>query len=46
MTGESSSEIVLGVNGASHTLAIDNRRTLLDALRDGLGYTGTKTIDF
>jgi xanthine dehydrogenase YagT iron-sulfur-binding subunit len=42
MTGESSSEIVLGVNGASHTLAVDNRRTLLDALREGLGYTGTK----
>ncbi len=32
----------LVVNGQAHRLALDIRTTLLDALRDGLGLTGTK----
>jgi xanthine dehydrogenase YagT iron-sulfur-binding subunit len=36
------SEITLRVNGNRHRLQVDNRTTLLDALRDGLGLTGTK----
>jgi xanthine dehydrogenase YagT iron-sulfur-binding subunit len=32
----------LSVNGASHTLVIEPRVSLLDALRDRLGLTGTK----
>jgi xanthine dehydrogenase YagT iron-sulfur-binding subunit len=32
----------LEVNGRSHTLALDPRTTLLDALREHLGLTGTK----
>jgi xanthine dehydrogenase YagT iron-sulfur-binding subunit len=35
-------EIALEVNGEPHRLAIDTRTTLLDALRDTLGLTGTK----
>src|SRR5579885_2711028 len=35
-------ELTLNVNGASRTLSIDTRVTLLDALRDRLGLTGTK----
>ncbi|HEY5095758.1 MAG TPA: (2Fe-2S)-binding protein [Candidatus Eremiobacteraceae bacterium] len=34
--------LVLHVNGAERTLEIDPRVTLLDALRDHLGLTGTK----
>jgi xanthine dehydrogenase YagT iron-sulfur-binding subunit len=34
--------VTLRVNGASHELAIDPRTTLLDALRERLGLTGTK----
>src|SRR5438552_992602 len=34
--------ITLQVNGATHQLAIDTRVTLLDALREHLGLTGTK----
>jgi xanthine dehydrogenase YagT iron-sulfur-binding subunit len=34
--------IVLHVNGATEHLRTDVRTTLLDALRDGLGLTGTK----
>lgn len=33
---------VLTVNGVEHELALDNRVTLLDALRDHLGLTGSK----
>ncbi|WP_236950064.1 (2Fe-2S)-binding protein [Mycobacterium sp. MS1601] len=33
---------VLVVNGTEHTLALDPRATLLDALRDQIGLTGTK----
>jgi len=36
------SEISLHVNGKTHTLSADNRTTLLDALREQLGLTGTK----
>ena len=32
----------LKVNGREHSLALDPRTTLLDALRDHLGLTGTK----
>ncbi|MEO5833510.1 MAG: 2Fe-2S iron-sulfur cluster-binding protein [Nakamurella sp.] len=32
----------LTVNGTTHTLAVDNRTSLLDALRDRLELTGTK----
>src|ERR671923_2210699 len=34
--------VTLGVNGADHQLRLDPRVTLLDALRDVLGLTGTK----
>jgi xanthine dehydrogenase YagT iron-sulfur-binding subunit len=34
--------VTLRVNGADHQLRLDPRVTLLDALRDGLGLTGTK----
>jgi xanthine dehydrogenase YagT iron-sulfur-binding subunit len=34
--------VTLRVNGADHRLRLDARVTLLDALRDGLGLTGTK----
>ena len=36
------SQITLTVNGERHTLAIDNRTTLLDALREHLSLTGSK----
>jgi xanthine dehydrogenase YagT iron-sulfur-binding subunit len=32
----------LGINGRAHTLTLDPRTTLLDALREHLGFTGTK----
>lgn len=35
-------ELTLTVNGESHTLTLDARTTLLDALREHLGLTGTK----
>lgn len=34
--------VTLAVNGAAHTLTLDVRTTLLDALREQLGLTGTK----
>ena len=34
--------LALSVNGRRHELAVDPRVTLLEALRDGLGLTGTK----
>jgi xanthine dehydrogenase YagT iron-sulfur-binding subunit len=34
--------VTLSVNGHSHALALDPRTTLLDALREHLGLTGTK----
>ncbi len=35
-------EVVLSVNGADHAMRVDTRMTLLDALRDRLGLTGSK----
>jgi len=35
-------DMVLKVNGQSHRLALDARTTLLDALREHIGLTGTK----
>jgi xanthine dehydrogenase YagT iron-sulfur-binding subunit len=34
-------EVTLRVNGVEHHLALDTRTTLLDALRDAIGLTGT-----
>ena len=34
-------EIALSVNGRSYALRLEPRRTLLDAIRDGCGLTGT-----
>jgi xanthine dehydrogenase YagT iron-sulfur-binding subunit len=42
MNDESRSTITLRVNGKSHRITVDNRRTLLDAVRDDLTLTGTK----
>jgi xanthine dehydrogenase YagT iron-sulfur-binding subunit len=36
------SEVSLTVNGESHEIIVDNRTTLLDALREHLHFTGTK----
>src|SRR5258708_13178398 len=35
-------DVMLRVNGSVRRLRLDSRVTLLDALRDGLGLTGTK----
>jgi xanthine dehydrogenase YagT iron-sulfur-binding subunit len=35
-------DVVLSVNGQKHRLALDARASLLDALRDHIGLTGTK----
>ncbi|MFE7439020.1 2Fe-2S iron-sulfur cluster-binding protein [Streptomyces chartreusis] len=40
MTNETCSEIPLRVNGLTHSPHVDNRRTLLDALREGIAHTG------
>lgn len=42
MTNEHHSEITLRVNHTAHRLTVDNRMTLLDALRERLGRTGPK----
>jgi xanthine dehydrogenase YagT iron-sulfur-binding subunit len=42
MTDGTRSEISLQVNEATYRLSVDNRTTLLDALRESLGRTGTK----
>jgi len=42
MDHDGSSAISLRVNGETHSLTVDNRTTLLDALREHLGLTGTK----
>lgn len=39
---ETVTKITLTVNGAEHVLTVDNRTTLLDALREHLKLTGTK----
>ena len=38
----SGEEVAFGVNGSRKALRLDGRTTLLDALRDHLGLTGTK----
>jgi xanthine dehydrogenase YagT iron-sulfur-binding subunit len=35
-------DVALRINGATHRVRVDNRTTLLDALRDRLHLTGTK----
>ena len=37
-------QIELSVNGVNHMLAVESRRTLLDALRHDLQLTGTKSV--
>jgi aerobic-type carbon monoxide dehydrogenase small subunit (CoxS/CutS family) len=44
MVGPGNVQISLSVNGKSHKLEIEPRVTLLDAIRDHLGYTGTKRV--
>ena len=39
---QTSSVLTLRVNGGTHRLELDHRTTLLDALREHLGLTGTK----
>jgi xanthine dehydrogenase YagT iron-sulfur-binding subunit len=39
---ETTTTIALRVNGNEQKLTVDNRTTLLDAVREGLGLTGTK----
>jgi xanthine dehydrogenase YagT iron-sulfur-binding subunit len=41
-TSKSLQQITLNVNGQDHTVSVDSRTSLLDALRDHLGLTGTK----
>ena len=40
--GPDASQVTLSVNGRTHRLVLDNRTTLLDALREHLHLTGTK----
>ena len=40
--GESTAPVQLRINGRLHDLALDPRTTLLDALREHLGLTGSK----
>ncbi|HEX7814608.1 MAG TPA: 2Fe-2S iron-sulfur cluster-binding protein [Dyella sp.] len=42
LADEGLSQVTMKVNGKSQTLRVDNRTTLLDALRDHLQLTGTK----
>ncbi|MFC9116593.1 2Fe-2S iron-sulfur cluster-binding protein [Streptomyces sp. NPDC057092] len=42
MTLSTSSTVTLNINGEKHTLSVDHRTTLLDALRERLDLTGTK----
>ncbi|WP_439657281.1 (2Fe-2S)-binding protein [Lentzea sp. HUAS TT2] len=42
MTDATRSEISLKVNGKTHRLDVDNRRSLLDALREDTAHTGPK----
>jgi len=39
---DTTTTILLRVNGDEHKFTVDNRTTLLDAVREGLGLTGTK----
>jgi xanthine dehydrogenase YagT iron-sulfur-binding subunit len=40
--GPEPSDVTLQINGTPHTMTLDPRVTLLDALRDHVGLTGTK----
>jgi xanthine dehydrogenase YagT iron-sulfur-binding subunit len=40
--GPTTSSVTLSVNGQEHELTLDNRTTLLDALREHIGLTGSK----
>jgi xanthine dehydrogenase YagT iron-sulfur-binding subunit len=40
--GVMDTEVTLRINGSEHTLALDTRVTVLDALREHLGLTGAK----
>ncbi|CAL9356028.1 2Fe-2S iron-sulfur cluster-binding protein [Streptomyces sp. enrichment culture] len=42
MAPSTSSTVTLDINGEKHTLSVDHRTTLLDALRERLDLTGTK----
>ncbi|QFU88313.1 2Fe-2S iron-sulfur cluster-binding protein [Amycolatopsis sp. YIM 10] len=42
MTDGTRSEVLLRVNDVTHRLSVDNRTTLLDALRERIGLTGPK----
>ncbi|MFD7702331.1 2Fe-2S iron-sulfur cluster-binding protein [Streptomyces caelestis] len=42
MAPPTSSSVTLNINGEKHTLSVDHRTTLLDALRERLDLTGTK----
>jgi xanthine dehydrogenase YagT iron-sulfur-binding subunit len=42
VTDHTHSDISLPVNGVTHRLSVDNRTTLLDAVREGIGHTGPK----
>lgn len=42
MTGNPERHVTLRVNGTQHSLSLDPRTTLLDALRERLALTGTK----
>jgi len=42
VTDYTDSDISLRVNDVTHQLRVDNRTTLLDAVREGIGYTGPK----
>ena len=42
--GPETVQLSMKVNGAAHTLSVEPRATLLDVLRDQLGFTGTKRV--
>ncbi|MFE0175346.1 (2Fe-2S)-binding protein [Streptomyces sp. NPDC059002] len=42
MAPSTSSAVILNINGEKHSLSVDHRTTLLDALREHLDLTGTK----
>jgi aerobic-type carbon monoxide dehydrogenase small subunit (CoxS/CutS family) len=44
LTNTQPAAVTLHVNGAEHALALEPRRTLLDALRHGLQLTGAKKV--
>ncbi|ATL25485.1 (2Fe-2S)-binding protein [Streptomyces formicae] len=42
MAPSTTSAVILNINGEKHSLSVDHRTTLLDALRERLDLTGTK----